>query len=356
MARKKTGFTLIEMLVVISIIGVLAALLLPAVMNAREAARRTQCMNRMRQVAMALINYSTQSNKFPERARWGTVTELTNYTVDVLDGSTAVPGATDRYPAYNWILQIMPFLDHRDIYNAWNHERGIQDPGNLILADTMVAALVCPDDDTIEEARGNLSYGINAGFCRDWQADQSNGNQSNGYDADIWARMSALMWANGKRTISSITDGSSYTILLGESLNLGYEDNATNSFVANAAWVAADSTWASPDASRCAFQLRLVDPDGSSPDLDASYAACNNINRPLGGGEGAVNMGTGYRTAANLSSYHGGGVQVAFCDGAVRFIDQNIDADLLAALVTPQGGQLSGVLQQAPIDEDIFAE
>ena len=348
MDRQAKGFTLVEMLVVISIITVLAALILPAVQNARESARRLQCQNRMKQVGLALIQFSTAKAKFPARGRWldASVAKYMSSTANTDWGS----------PAHSWVVDVLPFLEQQEIHTRWSFTEAWNSATNLALGGTFLKVLVCPDDDTVEAGEGNLSFAINGGFFPDYQQttspDDIDYNQSSAGTGTSDCRDAGLAWPNWERSVSSITDGTTTTVLLAESLWVGYHDSDGDG--------TADSNWAYP----LRGQFRSKQPsDAAASGSDATaYDAANNINiNPSAGiseaGYDPVDDVTPTRSvnAHPPSSYHPGGVNVCFCDGHIQFISDHVDGRVWAKLITPRGGRVSSTrLKQLPPDEDDF--
>ena len=127
--KRKYGFTLIELLVVISIISLLIALLLPAVQNAREAARRTGCVNNLKQLGLALANYESASRSFPP----GYVSHF--------DSS-----GNDTGPGWGWTAMILPQIEQKPLFSAVNLNLPIEDVANPTVRLTRMTAFLCPSD------------------------------------------------------------------------------------------------------------------------------------------------------------------------------------------------------------------
>jgi prepilin-type N-terminal cleavage/methylation domain-containing protein/prepilin-type processing-associated H-X9-DG protein len=194
------GFTLIELLVVISIIGILVGLLLPAINSAREAGRRAQCQNNMKNIVLAIIGYVNEKNVFPPAGEFG---EPTDGSVTGQDPTQScinnwMPGqaGTVGVPMYSWVVPILPQLDGQELYNQWSfYGTGTTGTGksastgpiaipfndgggssiqatltagqasNYKIGQTSLKILQCPDDNTIQTGQGNLSYVVNGGFA-----------------------------------------------------------------------------------------------------------------------------------------------------------------------------------------------
>jgi len=200
--RRQRGFTLIELLVVISIIGILVGLLLPAINQAREAGRRAQCQNNMKNVVLAIIGYVNEKNVFPpagEYAEDPNPTAIAAFAANPAAGAVTawLPGGTAtaaQIPMYSWVVPILPNLDNQELFNQWTMftpntgsstfatttpvsylDTGSLNGGVAVLpigqasnnkiAETSLKILQCPDDNTVQVGQGNLSYVVNGGFA-----------------------------------------------------------------------------------------------------------------------------------------------------------------------------------------------
>lgn len=214
--RRRGGFTLIELLVVISIIGVLVGLLLPAINSAREAGRRAQCQNNMRQLALALNAFAGRKNAYPSAGTFFEIPTAATPADSILysvqgSGTTGVPSTANivNRAAYSWVVEIAADLDQQDIANNWEkhlpyfsqvnidpNDRTTIPNANLTKS---LGILRCPNDNNFTTNEGNLSYAANGGFTRFPAAPL----QWNGFQADGLAGPngggsgSALTWSLG---------------------------------------------------------------------------------------------------------------------------------------------------------------
>jgi prepilin-type N-terminal cleavage/methylation domain-containing protein/prepilin-type processing-associated H-X9-DG protein len=272
--KRRHGFTLIELLVVIAVISVLVALLMPAVQQAREAARRAQCRNNLRQLGLALQNYHTTSNVFPP-----------GY----------VSGAP--YPAtsngWGWVAQLLPQLDQGPLFNSINFSLPIEHAQNATAVATVMPFLLCPTDLTgahvieIADASNNvlipragiLSY---AGTVGD-----------DSCDTDAFTA-NGIFYRNSRVRIGDILDGVSNTVIAGERAFANVE-GAWCGAPQNGIVVAGElNQWPAATATSPVFSL-----------VHNNYI---NIKTDSDGG------------LDDFSSMHAGGALILFADGNVRFI------------------------------------
>jgi prepilin-type N-terminal cleavage/methylation domain-containing protein/prepilin-type processing-associated H-X9-DG protein len=210
--HRSRAFTLIELLVVIAIIAVLVALLLPAVQQAREAARRSQCTNNLKQIGIALHNYHEVYSKFPRSVTWGLTTS---------------PTTVGPYH-HTWLTAILPYIDLQPLYNlvnfqlpAWNPNPA--SPVQLHLG-RQPAVLRCPSDNVLGDIPGpqtkNLAISNYAG-CEggDWWNRPSNGDD---YGSMLFG---GIFTDHYNCPIGAITDGTSNTIMVGEVASGSFSGN-----------------------------------------------------------------------------------------------------------------------------------
>lgn len=285
--KRTRGFTLVELLVVIAIIGILVGLLLPAVQAAREAARRMQCSNNIKQLALAAHNYHDTHRKFPIGQH--------------LFGPH-VAGAA-RGLGYNWSFGLLPFIEQTNLYNQFDNRFAVFEKTitrNGLVAATPLATFSCPSDlkpPTIDLA----SEAIRPTATTSYKA--VNGSYNNGYSTLTNADQTAFngTFERDSRTVYSIanlTDGTSNTIIIAETKWGMNASRRTRTYL----YGASDPTstqWAS-GASECSFV------NGGTAMNWVITVATSSANRTAG-------------------SFHTGGAQFAFGDGSVHFISENID-------------------------------
>jgi prepilin-type N-terminal cleavage/methylation domain-containing protein/prepilin-type processing-associated H-X9-DG protein len=297
--RGARGFTLIELLVVIAIIAVLIGLLLPAVQAAREAARRIQCVNNMKQLALGFHNYHDQNNKFITSESWS--------------GDSTFNSALPR-KAWGWRVSLLPFIEQAPLYNALNTNMCVWNAQNTTVYDENINAYHCPSDPKVDlrvdTGAGNNSplyngdvymhYASYAGNAGTWFNENPPGGATGQANVALGAANSnGVIYQGGRIGINDITDGTSNTILLGE-WPFGKLVNYWNQWHW---WV------------------------GYNPG-DATFTTAYVLNpRQSVNGEcaGAAGVNTSYVEDGCAGSYHPGGANFAMCDGSVRFIKDTIN-------------------------------
>ncbi len=201
--HSRRGFTLIELLVVIAIIAILIALLLPAVQAAREAARRIQCVNNLKQIGLGLHNYHDAVGTFP---------------MSYATRGKFVDGQTDTAPGWGWAAMILPQVEQTSLFNAVNFVLPVESPQNATIIQTAMAAYVCPSDITsvpfaVVDPSGHALAAMTptsyAACVGNDQTDSTTGLNNDGLG-------NGVMFRNSRIRLADITDGSSQTILVGE--------------------------------------------------------------------------------------------------------------------------------------------
>jgi prepilin-type N-terminal cleavage/methylation domain-containing protein/prepilin-type processing-associated H-X9-DG protein len=289
------GFTLVELLVVITIIGILIALLLPAVQAAREAARRMQCANNFKQVGVGLHNYVSAKGVFPQ-------------------------GMVDHGGGWTWSTFILPYIEQQAVYNMINFKddcyfgnQGAASDSTRVAAGKIIRAYLCPSDPQAGEWVKASSWGQNGPNADD---DCAYTDMSFVADTDEWisqsevvrlfpSQVNGMFGADGCCSPSDIKDGLSNTLMIAEKTGPG-RGTRQGPF-----WVSYNG---------------VVTAEG----INGPHTVAQN----------------GYSTAfltwfwVGPGSYHSGGCNFTLADGSVQFLSDNINNNILRALTTRNGPSL----------------
>lgn len=334
--RRARGFTLIELLVVIAIIAVLIALLLPAVQQAREAARRSQCKNNLKQFGLALHNYHDTFKVFPPRQ-----------TGSGCPGSgCGVGGPSDARGRWSADVLLLPYLDQSPLYDSINGlANTARHPWNGVSQFMMsLPALQCPSDGTKQEPTDNNRFrGVyNYVYCN---GDRGAGSGNNaGSTTPLIVPSRGVFGYNTCYGMQDIRDGASNTIGMSEAVKpwgqttLGMTSNNTGVATPAACLALYNKNTQSFNVATytgdTAYGFRWADGAGYFKGFDTGMPP--NTNSCFLGGS----ANHWYDTWRAASSLHVGGVHCLMMDGAVRFISENINTGNLAA--TPLANNGSG--------------
>jgi len=369
------GFTLVELLVVIAIIGILIAILLPAIQAAREAARRVQCANNIKQAGLAVLNFESAKKKLPYGSTWYTKngTKLvenvaTNGQWFSTDGHASSVSGAALYK--NWVVDVLPFLEGKTVQLTMDLTQPISNVANARGRATPLGSMLCPSDpynqvpfagngngapsemnsyggtygDTTRDlpwARGNYACNGGLGFMsavhQNWSCAGPASTSAPGWGNRY---LRGVMGANTSCLLKQISDGTSKTLMLGE-MRAGVV-----SFDCRGVWAMSggpSSLWANGYHGDCNGPNHV---DGGHYEDDS--AGCPFI-QDLYGGHGRGATGTLYLSVKltlgcssddwsnwqqACRSMHQGGVNICLCDGSVRWV-----TDLIETGTEPASGQ-----------------
>jgi len=281
--KRRTAFTLIELLVVIAIVGILTSLLLPAVQQARETARRMSCRNNLKQIGLAMHNYHDAHKAFPP---------------GYVACEPYIDGATDTTPGWGWAAFITPFMEQSTLYYAINFNLPLQDPQNAPVTQAVIPEYLCPSDIVesgpfaVPDAFGNtVAMAAPSSYAACVGSDDSS-------TTDPTAN--GIFYRNSPTSMADVRDGLSSTIMVGEK-----------------AWSNANGIWA---GAMSGAVLRRGKLNPCQPDVPGAwYPAATlilshaHLNNALIDSDGSAGMD-------DFSSRHSGGSNFVFADGSVHFI------------------------------------
>jgi prepilin-type N-terminal cleavage/methylation domain-containing protein/prepilin-type processing-associated H-X9-DG protein len=308
--NQRRGFSLIELLVVVFVIGLLVALLLPAVQFAREAAHRNQCAHRLRQIGLALGSYESAHGFFPP----GYVTHI-------------FEAGNDRGPGWGWASMLLPALEREEVYSSINFELDFDWPANSTARLKRLSDFLCPSDNMPERITCYVTTVTDlGGEIYTWTfplADVAGanyvgvfGHSEPGVDGE------GVFFRNSRIRSRDITDGLSQTMVVGErTILLNYGRGG--------------ATWTGSVVRATLTACGVPDPDstGDCWTEDASGLILGHTGEGNGPGSlsGDVNQ---------FLSKHGYGAQFLFGDGHVRFLSGHIDYRIYKALSTRADGEV----------------
>jgi prepilin-type N-terminal cleavage/methylation domain-containing protein/prepilin-type processing-associated H-X9-DG protein len=340
--KPQRAFTLVELLVVIAIIGLLVALLLPAIQNAREAARRTQCVNNLKQLGIALNNHVSAREVFPPAA--------------VSKPFPNFPSHPQSFYRWSALAHLLPYMEEQSLHDLLDLSYPLYMPGagypisdrNRLGISKSLPEFLCPSDlgEAVKEQMGPTNYVVCSG---------------SGVGGGTPFKTDGIFFVNSATKFANITDGSSNTIAVSESL-LGvdtpraggvfvdYTPERNYKFIlrfggpsdltdlACNGSLSFNSTTSSGNDPRgfawCSGEYRCATYNHYYGPNSVQYDCVSSVTTDPSPGSPMLYSAYGWRAARSL---HPGGVNVTFADGAVRFIDETIDVKIWQALSTRAG-------------------
>jgi len=327
----RSAFTLVELLVVIAIIGVLVALLLPAVQSAREAARRMRCSNNLKQQSLALMNYHDTFTKFPPGNLW-----TPNYGVDTNPNNQTMAG-------FGWPAFILPYIEAGNIYQQINFNVGsyveaiadnrtgnIRTLGNALnklASESQPQVFVCPTNRrvTLAGKAKHKDYAINGGTCPSCCVERPASSLPTGNPPALPNSRDGMAFLNSGVGLREVTDGTSNTFLILEKANY-----APHSWCGNRGTSATDST---------------IVPEPCNPFFFVHHQSSGYVCAGVGSRPLAPNDAFTFDARGSYSD-HPSVVMASLADGSVRFVSDNIDFNTYRASHSRDGGESLSVAGQ----------
>lgn len=357
--KHRLGFTLVELLVVIAIIGILVGLLLPAVQQVREAARRATCANNMRQIALAIHNYESARKELP----------VNQIGPGISDGNGGFEAGH-----YSWLVPILPFIDQGNLFDTLairqNHGDGdgykiSASHPNAVAASTLIPGFICPSD---QPNRNNSiilgsanpapgSYAGNAGwpsFATGFNGERQTPGKFNGV-ISLEHPSADIDWhANDDIDFASISDGTSNTALLSERLiqpgNSADSIDQGDTRLRSLCILARHETLAEINGQLNSthahiFESAHIGRSWSSgwPMVAPTYMSVQAPNGLIGHYASGSSRDEG-EFMISPSSRHPGGVNVALVDGSIQFVPDNIEIEVWWAVGSRNDGRAEGQL------------
>jgi prepilin-type N-terminal cleavage/methylation domain-containing protein len=309
--HRRPAFTLVELLVVIAIIGVLVALLLPAVQSAREAARRTQCSNNLRQIGIALHNFEDANKHFPPGGVSGTTLTEAHTKFSITPNTN-----------HSWVIFLLPFMEQKNVYDLYKFNADFRAPANLQARETVIKNLLCPSTPRATPVQtvtysgygavkvALTDYGVNNAIS----AALGPTAGPNLIDAASEAAPHGVMRVNEMQRFADIIDGTSNTFWIAEnagrpSLYRTGHKLVTGTTISGSGWTDRDNEYITHG-----FSADGVTSTGPCP------INCSNNNEIYG--------------------FHPAGAMVIFGDASVRMLAKNTSIRVVGSMLTRAGGEV----------------